>query len=117
MTKDQINLTGDDLLNQSDMQTFRAGGKGGQYQNKTESAVRLVHRPTGLTAICRDERSQLLNKQRCLEILERKLQRLHEKPEPRIATKVPYGQKIKRKENKKKVGSKKLFRKKPILEE
>ena len=61
------------LLTSCDAQTFRAGGKGGQHQNKTESAVRLVHRPTGITVVCRDERSQHLNRQRCLEILERKL--------------------------------------------
>jgi protein subunit release factor A len=105
------------LLYSCDVQTFRAGGKGGQHQNKTESAVRLVHRPTGLSAVCRDERSQYLNKMRCLEILFRKLARLNEKPKPRIPTAVSTGQKAKRIEKKRKQGNKKRFRQRPIIDD
>jgi protein subunit release factor A len=106
-----------ELLDECDVQTFRAGGKGGQYQNKTESAVRLVHRPTGITVISRDERSQYLNKSICLERLEEKLRKLREKPKPRFATGVPRVEKAKRKLIKKKTGIKKSMRKRPEIEE
>lgn len=45
-----------------DVQTFRAGGKGGQHQNKTETGVRIIHRPSGATGESRETRSQLTNK-------------------------------------------------------
>lgn len=45
-----------------EVQTFRAGGKGGQHQNKTDSGVRVLHPPSGARGECRDERSQLRNK-------------------------------------------------------
>jgi protein subunit release factor A len=45
-----------------DVQTFRAGGKGGQHQNKTETGVRIIHRASGAVGEARDERSQHMNK-------------------------------------------------------
>jgi peptide chain release factor len=50
-------------------EAFRAGGPGGQHQNKTESAVRAMHVPSGLAAVARDERSQHRNKAAALERL------------------------------------------------
>ncbi|HMP02139.1 MAG TPA: peptide chain release factor 2 [Gemmatales bacterium] len=61
-----------------DRQTFRSGGPGGQHQNKTESGVRLIHRPTGVVAECRSERSQHKNEDMCWKMLRAKLYRLEE---------------------------------------
>lgn len=47
-----------------EVQTFRAGGPGGQKQNKTESGVRVIHHPSGARGECREERSQLQNKRK-----------------------------------------------------
>jgi ribosome-associated protein len=105
------------LLPFCDVDTFTAGGKGGQHQNKTESAVRLHHRPTGIMVICREERSQYLNKMRCLENLAQKLAKRAEKKPPRIPTKKSRTSKRKIVETKKRVGKKKDLRKRPEFED
>ena len=53
--------------------TYRGSGAGGQHRNKTDSAVRVVHTPTGVMATCEGERSQYHNKQAALEVLRARL--------------------------------------------
>ena len=104
------------LLAECEVDTFRAGGPGGQHQNKTESAVRLRHLPTGLVAICRAERSQYQNKATCLRRLREKAARLNEAPAVRVATRPSRAARERRLVDKARVASKKRERRSPRAE-
>ena len=77
------------LLAQCRVETFRAGGPGGQHQNKTETAVRIVHLPTGISSVARDERSQLRNRHLAITRLREKLEAHNKTPETRRRTMIP----------------------------
>jgi len=115
---DPLTIPDDDeaLLAQCRVETFRAGGPGGQHQNVTESAVRLVHLPTGVRAIAREERSQHRNRALALRRLREKLDEFTREETPRVPTRVPRGQKKKRLEGKKRRGETKKLRKPPPVE-
>ena len=70
----------EDLLRECDVETFRSSGPGGQHVNKTESAVRLRHLPSGVVVTSRQERSQHRNKALCLERLRKKVGQLNHRP-------------------------------------
>ena len=62
-----------------EMQVYRSSGAGGQHINKTSSAVRLIHKPTGIVVACQTERSQFQNKETCMKMLRSKLVEIKER--------------------------------------
>lgn len=106
--------TDEALLAECDVFTFRATGPGGQSVNTTDSAVRLRHRATGVTVVCRRERSQHMNKTECLRRLRAKLEALAAPPPPpRVATRKPRGVRASELEQKTQRGRVKRLRKPP----
>ena len=78
----------EDLLRECEVETFRAGGPGGQHVNKTESAVRLKHLPSGVVVTSQQERSQHRNKALCLQKLRKKVAQLNYRPATRVPTRI-----------------------------
>jgi len=105
--------TDDGLLAECDVETFRAGGPGGQHANKVESAVRLTHQPTGETVTSRETRSQHRNKQIALTELRRRLEALNRPKKVRRKTKPTHGSKRRRLDAKRQRGDKKALRRPP----
>lgn len=78
----EIDIKPDDLI----VETKRASGAGGQHVNKTDSAVRMVHKPTGLVATCQNGRSQHENREEALRVLKSRIyQRMIEEQEAKLA--------------------------------
>ena len=103
----------EELLAQCRVETFRAGGPGGQHQNTTDSAVRLVHVPTGIRVTAREERSQHRNRSIALGRLRARLEKRNNPPPPRVPTKVPAGEKRRRLEAKRRKAKTKRLRERP----
>ena len=74
MEQAEVDLRPEDI----EMQVYRSSGAGGQHINKTSSAVRLIHKPTGIVAACQEERSQVQNRERCMQMLASKLYELEQ---------------------------------------
>jgi protein subunit release factor B len=74
------------LLGECDVTPFKSSGPGGQKKNKTESSVRVRHRPTGITRIATESRSQSRNRALALERVWKELERRAAKRKPRVAT-------------------------------
>lgn len=72
----------DALLGECRVDVFRATGPGGQGVNTADSAVRLTHEPSGIVVMCRRQRSQLRNKQECVDRLRDRLEELLKPPPP-----------------------------------
>lgn len=105
----------DELLSQCLISSFRSSGSGGQHVNVTDSAVRLTHKPTGLTVMSQKERSQFLNKKECLAKLRKLVQKLNYRKPKRVPTRMPKSVKAKIRQKKERHSEKKKERENPRL--
>ena len=103
-------LPDEKLLGQCEVQAHRASGPGGQHRNKSETAVRLVHLPSGVTAEGKDQRSRAQNLSAALLRLREKLERRAYRPPPRRKTRPTRASQEKRLESKRRTGGKKRER-------
>ena len=92
------------------VEVFRASGAGGQHVNKTESALRLTHPPSGVVVIAQDTRSQHRNRETAFERLAERLRKLNHVPRKRVPTKPTVASRKRRLEGKKQLGRKKAAR-------
>ncbi|HKU73261.1 MAG TPA: peptide chain release factor-like protein [Pyrinomonadaceae bacterium] len=107
----------EDLLRECEVETFRSSGPGGQHVNKTESAVRLKHLPSGIVVSSQQERSQHRNKALCLERLRNKVAQLNYRPPKRVPTRIPRAAKNRTLEEKARRSQIKRLRSKPSRDE
>jgi protein subunit release factor B len=113
----QLPESDEELLRECEVETFRASGPGGQHVNKTESAVRLTHRPTGVVVTCREDRSQHRNKATCLRRLRDRVERLNYRQPKRVPTRTTRAAKERTLETKARRSRLKRERSKPTGEE
>lgn len=103
----------EDLLRECEVETFRSSGPGGQHVNKTESAVRLTHLPSGIVVSSQQDRSQYRNKTICLFKLRKKVEQLNYRQPKRVPTLVPRSAKNRTLEEKARRSQVKRLRAKP----
>lgn len=96
-----VALPAEALQAECEEEFFIASGPGGQHRNKTESGVRLVHRPTGVVVTATERRSQAQNRGAALERLRERLAAMGHEPKVRRATKPTRGSKLRRLDEKK----------------
>ena len=107
----------EDLLRECEVETFRSSGPGGQHVNKTESAVRLRHLPTGVVVTSQQQRSQHRNKALCLQRLRKKVDQMNYRPATRVLTRVPRSAKNRTLKEKARRSQIKRLRSKPVTED
>ena len=107
----------EELLRECEVETFRAGGPGGQHVNKVETAVRLTHTPSGVVVNCREERSQYRNKMNCLRKLREEVERLNYRRPKRVPTRRTRAAKERTLEEKSRRSRVKSLRSKPARED
>ncbi len=110
MARRALALEDEALLADCALEFFVGGGPGGQHRNKTESGVRLTHRPTGVTVTATERRSQAQNRSAALERLRERLRRLSYVPARRRPTRPTRGSKERRLSGKKQRGKLKAQR-------
>ena len=98
------------LLAECDVETYRSSGPGGQKKNKTESSVRVRHRPSGIVRIATESRSQLRNRVTALERVWKALEARRRKPKPRLATAPTRASRTRRLDGKRRESVKKSLR-------
>ena len=104
------------LKKQVSIETYRSRGPGGQRKNKTETAVRLKHLPSGITVTATEHRFQSQNLRLAFERLQKQLLRLNRPKKRRLPTSVPSKAKERRIEERKIHSKKKRFRQSPSLD-
>jgi ribosome-associated protein len=107
----------EELLRECEVDTFRSSGPGGQHVNKTESAVRLRHSPSGVVVTSQEERSQHRNRAICLQKLRKRIERLNYRPAKRVPTRISRSAKNRTLEEKSRRSQIKRLRTKPSLDE
>ncbi|MBI3545297.1 MAG: peptide chain release factor-like protein [Gammaproteobacteria bacterium] len=105
LSKPPYSLNRHVLENEVRLDTYRSQGAGGQHVNRTESAVRLTHFPSGVVVVASDTRSQIRNREIAFERLQHKLRALNHVPKPRKPTRVSRGAKQRRLTAKKRHGA------------